>query len=209
MQICTWFWWKEKEQAKSILLYRALGLGKCQTSLETQAWLESAGIYKLPVLAFFRIDRLRRRLLRETEQTVDTDEACLVFPLCAWCLWGLGRVRKTPHTTGMSCCIWNWSLVNVPVDWAEKDQMLLWRMFVAVNVCCIHHWFIQLDAISPTQSKQIAAGLANTCSSCRCWHFSRGLRRRQHRAIASVEHPKSPCHWRTPLPFWSWNACSV
>lgn len=61
---------------------------------------------------------------------------------------------------------------------------------VAVNVGCMHHWFIQLDVISPIQNKQIPAGFVY-CSSCGCWHFSKGLRREQHSTIASAEHPKS------------------
>lgn len=119
-------------------------------------------------------------------ETAGTGYICLMCPVHAWCLWGLQGVSKALHPTVMRFYIWNWSLVNISVDWAEKYQML-------VNVTSIHHWFTQLQVISPIQNNQIAVGLVY-CSSCWCWYFSRGLRRRQHSTIASIEHHTTPTY---------------
>jgi len=76
--------------------------------------------------------RLRRRLHRDTAETADTGYACFMCPVHAWCLWDLQGDSKALHTAVMSCYIWNWSLVNISVDWAGKCQML-------ANVTKVHH----------------------------------------------------------------------
>lgn len=89
-----------------------------------------------------------------------------------------------------------------------KHSCWLGREVPVVDECYIHHWFTLLKVFSAIQNNQTAVGIVYS-SSCWCWYFSRGLRRKQHSTIASVEHHTSLCHWRILITFWSWNPCSV
>lgn len=65
----------------------------------------------------------------------DIGYVCLVYPVHAWSFWGLQGVSRALHTTVMSCYIWNWSLVNIPVGWEEKYQLLMNVTFTTDSPC--------------------------------------------------------------------------
>lgn len=113
----------EREEAKGrVLFLKSLVIGKHQTWLKIEAWLESSVIYKLTVLASSKWpgsgegctgvwQRCRQRL-------------CLLgLPcLCMVLLESSRRACKALHNSVMSCYTWNWSFVNIFVHWAVKSK---------------------------------------------------------------------------------------